>query len=357
LLSVNLPGARAVLVLVAIGATPAAAQVAPISVDSAVSINRFGGQHAADQPDVVIDVTATVRLGKGWVAYARPWFRRASSDPYNVAKEIYQAALQYQRSGPVSTRIDLGYILSPIGLGMLDMRPDTNPTIMPHLSYLVPMPSFDPGAPSALPIAASYPLGAQYTTSTARWDARAAVVSSPPNRPFVLNAGTPNPRSRPTVVVGGGITPKTGLRLGLAYAGGAYATTQELTRAPANGRHLHMVSAEGEFAFGYTKLTGEFTRDRLDTGIGHAVATEWFLQGSQSLTPRWFAAARYEGANAPPRSVGQAAPTLRMSEITAGFRLSREFTVRSSVARRKTYFSPRADLQVGASLVWARRWL
>ena len=57
-----------------------------------------------------------------------------------IHRRLRAAALQHQRSGPISTRIDLGYILSPIGLGMLDMRPDTNPTIMPHLSYLVPMP-------------------------------------------------------------------------------------------------------------------------------------------------------------------------------------------------------------------------
>ena len=261
--------------LLFIGGTPALAQVAPVSIDSAVSINGFAGQHAADQPDIVIDVTATLRLGRGWVAYARPWFRRASTDPYDFAKEIYQAALQHQRRGPVSTRIDLGYILSPIGLGMLDMRPDTNPTIMPHLSYLVPMPPFDPGVPSSLPIASSYPLGAQFTASTTRWDARAAVVSSPPNRPFVLGAATPNPRSQPAVIVGGGITPKTGLRLGLAYAHGTYATTHEVTRVPGDGRQLQMVSAEGEFAFGYTKLTGEFTRDRLETANGHATATGW----------------------------------------------------------------------------------
>jgi hypothetical protein len=346
-----------VLILTAIAVTPAAAQVAPVSVDSAVSINRFAGQHAADEPDIVVDVTATVRLGKGWVAYARPWFRRASTDPYAVAKEIYQAALQYQRSGPVSTRVDVGYILSPIGLGMLDMRPDTNPAIMTHLSYVVPMPSFDAGVPSALPIASSYPLGGQFTASTTKWDARAAVLTAPPNRMFVLNAATANPRSRPTVVVGGGVTPRTGLRVGLAYASGEYATASELTQPSSNGRHLDMVSLEGEFAFGYTRLSGEFTHDALETAAGQAVATEWFLQGVQSLTPRWFVAGRYEGANAPPRSAGKAAPTLGVSEITAGFRLSRDFTLRSAIVRKKTYFSPASDLQVGASLVWARRWL
>ena len=174
------------------GTAPALAQqVAPVSVDSAVSINQFVGQHAADQPDIVVDITATARLGKGWVGYARPWFRRASTTPYAVSREIYQAALQYQRSGPLSTRVDVGYILSPIGLGLLDMRPDTNPNVMTHLSYVVPMPSFDTGAPAALPIASSYPLGGQVTLSTMKWDARAAVVSAPPNRSLYWDRRVP----------------------------------------------------------------------------------------------------------------------------------------------------------------------
>ena len=89
------PFAKA-LAIALCGATPALAQVAPVSVDSAVSISQFVGQHPADEPDVVVDITATARFGKGWVGYARPWFRRASADPYAVSREIYQAALQIE---------------------------------------------------------------------------------------------------------------------------------------------------------------------------------------------------------------------------------------------------------------------
>jgi hypothetical protein len=274
-----------------------------------------------------------------------------------VSREIYQAALQYQRNGSLSTRVDLGYILSPIGLGLLDMRPDTNPNVMTHLSYVVPMPSFDTGAPAALPIASSYPLGGQLTLSTLKWDARGAVVSAPPNRSFILGSSSPNPRTRPTYVGGAGISPRSGLRLGLAYATGVYARSNELTRPPATDRHLDMVALEGEYAFGYTRLTGEFTHDTLETSTGHAVATEWFVQGVHTLSPRWFVAARHEAATAPPRSIDKPAPTLRMTELTGGFRTSTDFTIRTAVLRRKTYFSSVHDWQVGASLVWARRWL
>jgi hypothetical protein len=339
------------------GTSAAAQSVAPNSIDSAIGVSQFFGEYAEERPDIVVDITATMRLGKGWVAYVRPWFRKSSGDPYDLAKEIYQAAVQHQRSGRVSTRVDLGYILSPIGLGMMDARPDTNPTITPHLSYFVPMPSFDAGVPSSYPVASSYPLGGQFTASTPRWDARAAVVTSPPNRKFVLNAEKPNPRPRPTAVVGVGITPRTGLRVGLAYARGEYATASELAGPSSNGRGLNMIALEGELSFGYTRLTGEMTRDSLETASGHAVATEWFLQGVQSLTPRWFIAGRHEGANAPPRATGGTTPTLRVSEVAVGRRLSEDFTLRSAFSSRKTYYSPTATYEVGVSLVWARRWL
>jgi hypothetical protein len=333
-----------------------ASSIAPVSVDSAIGINQFVGENAAERPDIIVDVTATVRLGRGWVAYVRPWIRKASTDPYALATEIYQAAAQYQRAGRVSTRIDLGYILSPIGLGMLDMRPDTNPSITPHLSYLIPMPTFDPGAPASAPIASSYPLGGQASVSARAWDARAAVVASPPNRGFVLHADRPNPSMRPMLIVGGGVTPTIGLRVGAAYATGNYATSREITRGPAHERGVDMYALEGEYAFGYTKLTGELTRSRVDTAAGHANATQWFVQGVQTLAPRWFVAGRHEGATAPIRPSGGGHPTLRVSEATVGYRATPAFTIRGALVARRTYFSQRTDTQAGVSLVWAQRW-
>jgi hypothetical protein len=352
----RLAAAATLLLTLGVGTRAQAQAVSPVSVDSAVSISGFRGENAADRPDIVVDVTATVRLGAGWVAYVRPWFRKASTTPYTLATEVYQAAAQYQRDGRISTRVDLGYILSPIGIGMLDMRPDTNPAIMTHLSYKVPMPAFDAGVPSTLPIGSSYPLGGQVTASTNFWDARAAVVTAPPNRGFVLSSDTPNPSARPMLVVGGGITPKAGLRVGAGYATGEYAKASEITRAPFVGRHMNMLSLEGEYAFGYTRLNGEMTHTRLETASGHAVARQWFMQGVQAIGPRWFVAGRHEGATAPIRLSGGPHPTLRVNEATVGYRLTEAFTLRGELLTRKMYFSPNTDVQVGTSLVWAQRW-
>jgi len=328
-----------------------------VAVDSAVSISQWAGDNAATSPDIVIDFTAAFRIGHGWQAYLRPWFRQPSTTPHTWDTTIYTAALQYQRSGRVSTRVDLGYIVSPIGIGMLDMRPDVNPTIMTHMAYVVPMPTFDAGVPASLPIASSYPLGGQATLSARRWDARAAVLTTPPNRRYVLYASAPNPVPRPTIVVGGGVTPRTGLRFGVGYATGQYATADEVVAPAFTARSLHMLSAETEFAFGYTKISGEVTHDTLEIANGTTTATEWFVQGLQTLTPRWFTAARHERADAPAsRFTAGERSSLRMSEFTVGYRLTNEFTGRASLASKKTYYSLDADRQIGFSLVWARRW-
>src|SRR5436190_16172756 len=177
------------LVCAMLAAAPLATaqEAARVSVDSVAGLDLFKGTGSNDRPDASLDMTAVVRLHEGWLVYVRPWlFKSAQAATWN--KEIYQAAVQYQRAGRIATRVDAGYIASPIGFGMMDMRGDANPTIRPHLSYFVPLMPFDRGSPMVGPISASYPLGGQLTMSTERWDGRAALVASAPTRRFALYA-------------------------------------------------------------------------------------------------------------------------------------------------------------------------
>jgi hypothetical protein len=192
----------------------------------------------------------------------------------------------------------------------------------------------------------------------AHWDARAAVLNSAPNRQYVINNDV-NPRSTPVVVAGAGITPIAGLRLGLAFAEGNYVTGEELAVPQDDGRGLRMISLEGEYSFGYTKLSGEVVRDRLEKAVGAEHAYAWFVQGMQTLTPRWFVAGRQEGVSAPPLRTAvviSSRPSLQTTEATVGYRLSPELTLRGSLASRKTYTRTAWDQQVGVSLVWAQQW-
>ncbi|HEV3141867.1 MAG TPA: hypothetical protein VGY57_15185 [Vicinamibacterales bacterium] len=328
-----------------------------------MSVDAFGGDNVSNRPQIVIDVSAGVRLGDHWQAFFRPWFREArpttpggAAPPWDA--EVFQAGLRYERPGAVGTRVDLGYIVSPIGLGLLDSRANLNPTIAGHASYFVPLPSFEPTGPRASAITSTYPLGAAATVSAAHWDARAAVVTSSPTRAFMLGNST-NPRQTANVIAGAGVTPTIGLRLGVSVARGAYATSDEVTGPSADSRDATIVGAEGEYSFAYTVIRGEVLRTAFETAAADAVAYEWFIQASQTLTPRWFVAARHEGTLAPPTRTAVASgprTNLRVVEATAGFRVTPEVTLRASYYARRLFGVDMWDNQAGASIVWARRW-
>jgi hypothetical protein len=350
----------AAVVVFAVTARPAHAQsLARVSVDSVSAIDLFRGDGTTGRPDASVDISSVIRIGGGWSAHLRPWFFKSAADGSTWSRELYQAALRYEHHGAVSLRVDAGYIASPLGLGMLDMRADMNPTIQPHLSYFVPLLPFDTGAPMVGAITASYPLGATATVSTTRWDARAALVNSAPTRRSAFNAARGNPDPTPVLIAGGGVTPRPGLRLGAAFARGQYATAREVAEPAGSRRDLQMWTVEGEYAFGYTKLAGEWTTERFARGATRDTASTWFAQVAQTLTPRWFAAARHEAISAPPLAVaGAGAPRLsfRTSEGTAGYRLTPELTLRASVTLSRWYTARTSDRKAGVQVVWSRRW-
>ena len=349
--------------IVSVAAAASAQPVARFSLESVLAADEFAGAGVSGRPQLVVDVSLAVRLGDNWQIYVRPWFRlprpnssTAPTQPWD--KELYQAGVRYERRGPVGLRIDAGQILSPIGLGLYDVRPGVNPTILPHLSYLTPMPAFDPTGPRVSAVSATYPLGAQLTLSTGRWDARAALVNSAPTRVYAIGAVT-NPSQTPVVAAGGGVTPITGLRIGASIAHGAYATRQEITVPSAGGRAMTIAGGEGEWEFGGTKVSGEILRTGFETLAGTSVAYEWFVQGQQTLSPRWFVASRREGTSAPPLINGVAVGSrmdLDIFEATAGFRVTPDVTLRSSYYARRFYGATDWARQAGVSVVWARRW-
>jgi hypothetical protein len=218
------------------------------------------------------------------------------------------------------------------------------------------MPAFDPAVPRVVPVSSTYPLGAQLTLSTTRWDARGAIVNSAPTRAWDIGNGN-SPRATPVVEAGAGFTPRIGLRLGASFPRGEYATGDELTPRALNGRMMTLLGGEAEYEVRFTRIAGEFVSTRFETSARDAVAYEWFVQGIQTLTPRWFVAARREGASAPPLVTSTTASRVSFAalEATLGYRLSHDFTLRGSYYGRSRYNQPRDD-QAGVSLVWEHRW-
>ncbi len=333
-----------------------AQELSRVGVDSVVAIDQFVGENAADRPNIIVDVSAVVRLGGGWRAFVRPWFRQPRTPVWN--KEIYQAMLQYERPGNVGVRVDLGYLASPFGLGMMDTRPGVNPTIAGHAAYFTPLPVFDRGLPRVQAIASTYPLGGQVTVSTKRWDARGALVGSTPVRMYVINRAG-NAGWTPTVEGGGGVTLGPGLRIGGAMARGPYAADEELPPTFVGDPSVTLAALEGDLAVGHTRVSGEVIHGAYDAAGRTVHAYTWFIQGARTLSPRWFVAGRHEGVSAPPAVSGVLAgrrSTLAGVEEAVGYRLTTDLTLRGGLYQRKTFTRADWDQQAGVSLVWARRW-
>ena len=134
---------------------------------------------------------------------------------------------------------------------MTENRANVNDgTIWCHRPYYGPLPALADGAPRHNLVAATYPLGVQVKASGDRWDARAAVLDrSPVQR---AHHGSPHANG----VVGAGFSPRQGLRIGVAGAWGRSGNAE--TSDP-----YTLLNIEGEYAFGHTKVGGEWTRGRV----------------------------------------------------------------------------------------------
>ena len=236
----------------------------------------------------------SVGFGAGFEGIVRPFAQRQASGDWNT--QIWVAAVRYQRPGPIGLRVDAGLIPSPVGLANLMLRPQLNPTVSLPASLFTALPPVEFGAPRTTLLGAVYPYGASATVSGARWDARAAVIDTSPLRTRRVFSST-NPPRFDNVVVGGGVTPFVGLRVGGSVTHGGWLKAGE-SPTITEDRDATIVTVESEFSYRYTKLLGEWARDTLETSSGERVASGWFVQGQQTLTPRWFVAGRVERMSA-----------------------------------------------------------
>lgn len=301
------------------------------------------------------DVFGAVRLTDNLHFRARPVvFRRSFNGTWTT--QMYELALRYERPGAVGVRFEAGVFTSPVGLSILENRPDRNPVVSPHSTLYLPIPRYEPGTPTTFLLAASYPLGAKVTVSGAKWDARAAVTDSSAirGRPFF---GDNKPPRMANYMIGAGFTPHIGLRFGAAVAYGAYADETEV-RNPARGdRQATLAQLEGEWSFRYTRIAGEFLWTERELAQSDARVDGGWFEVTQTLSPRLFAAVRYDeqwtrwtSATGEDRE----APYRRV-EAAAGFKLTPDLTLRGSFMTRNGYVVDFWDDQFLASIVYARK--
>jgi hypothetical protein len=343
-------------VLVLTSAAAAAQQVSPVSLDAVVSADGDSGSQVAHKPTSWIDVFGAVRLASGLDLRARPVISRRSFDG-KWQTQMYEMALRYERQGAVSLRLDGGQISSPLGLAILENRPDVNPVISQHSTLYLPVPRYEPGTPMTFLLAAAYPLGAQVTASTHAWDARAALVDSSPVRGRSM-LGSNKPPRMANVVLGGGVTPRPGLRFGASFAQGGYAGSHEVRDGSHGDRQATIRQLEAEWSFGYTRLAGEWLWTTRQMSTDAATINGGWVEGTQTLSPRLFLAVRYDEQSTAWTNAADSAQRdeyYRRVESAVGLRITPTLTLRTSYLTRKGYVVFFWDDQFLASIVWARK--
>jgi hypothetical protein len=294
-------GYRAVLagtVLVApMLAVPARAQtpvqggggtVAHVAADTVASSSAFvqsGERHSVS----MLDVLGAWRVASGVEVILRPVLQRDYFG--NWQADLYQLAVRYDTGTRVRSRIEAGYLPSPIGLAPLESRADANPLVAPVTAYTSFLPSFEAGTPTTQLSSPLYPLAAQATVSARYWDVRGAVLDSSLVRVRPLTGDNKPPRA-PQVAVGGGVTPHIGLRLGASFARGRFARASEVADRTRGDRMATVVGVDGDYSIGYTRVYGEWIRTSFDRATGRAAASGITLTAVRTLAPRWFLAGR-----------------------------------------------------------------
>ena len=353
--AIRLVPAFALLAIVA-GPAPAHAQTSRFALDVVAAVDGDAGSEVTRKPTGWFDLFGAVRIADGLDLRVRPVVWRRSFDG-SWQTQFYELALRYERPGRVGVRVDAGQFSSPIGLSILENRPNLNPVVSPHSTLYLPIPRYEPGTPTTYLLAAAYPLGAKVTVSGATWDARAAITDSSAIRGRPIFGDNLPPRMA-NVMVGGGFTPRIGLRLGGAVGHGPYAAAEEVRNQSRGDRLATLAQVEGEWSFGYTRFAGEFLWTRRELATSDARVDGGWIEITQTLTPRLFAASRYDEQwtkwTSTPDQAMRREPYRRV-EVTAGFRLTPDITARASYMTRKGYVVGFWDDQFLASIVYAKK--
>lgn len=321
-------------------------RAARVSGETVVSASMFS---ANDRPGMMFDATGRVDVGHGATIVLRPWAWRRPDTTWTA--QWYQLQLRYQSRTRLPLRVDAGIITSPLGLNTLQMRADLNPTIAPIFYYVAPLPRFEASFDRLNGMSAGYPLGAMVSTSGTHWDVRGGVIDGTPARQRAPGKSD-QPPAMTQAVIGGGVSPIAGLRFGAGFAHGGY----RRATATAPDASATVFNLEGEYAFNQTRLSGEWVHDRFDGGPRSYTARSFYAQAVQTITPRIFGAGRIARMQSPPFFVSGLVAKRTTMELTAGYRLTTDWTIRGGYFGEHPYVATGWSHQAAVSIVWAKRW-
>jgi hypothetical protein len=353
-------GACLSLMLAALPLTSRAQPANAVALDVVASVDAVAHSTPPRSVAVWFDIFSAVRVADGLELLARPVFSRRTFDG-DWQEQLYQLGVRYERRGAnarnVGLRLDVGQMPSPIGIAMLENRADLNPVVSQHSAYYVALPRVDPEIPRTFLIAGTYPFGAQFTISGARWDARVAAIDSSPVRGRTMLGANKPPRLL-NGVAGAGFTPRVGLRFGTGVAYGPYVSVDEVRDKSKGDRDALMIQFEGEWSFGYTRIVGEWVRSVFETSRADARAMGGWIEATQTLSPRVFVAGRFDSQHFDyQRPVIQDFQSQRYTRVEAilGVRLTPDLTLRGGYLARDGYVVSHWDDQLIGSVVWQRK--
>lgn len=318
-----------------------------LSFDSVIGVQDMFGETVAWPTQVIIDSSASWQVSRRVFANVRPVLWRVDGTWQTL---IDQASLRYEGGRETRVRVEVGRFASPIGLGMTENRANVNGGVLwCHRLYYGSVPSLGADVPRQTLVSAVYPVGAMGTVTASKWDARVAMVDRSPTTTWTTPTRLVAPKH---LVVGGGVSPRQGLRVGVATARGA------LDDRARERSTYQMLNVEADWAFGYTRISGEWTHDRFDTALGQRTASGVTAQIRQTLTPRVFVHSRATSARAPQvaSSASVRLRDYRAVDSTIGYLASPGLTVRVGHTALRSWTASTTDHQLALSVVWARRW-
>ena len=198
---------------------------------------------------------------------------------------MYELALRYERPGADRRARRRRAVPSPIGLSILENRPDKNPVISQHSTLYLPIPRYEPGTPTTYPAGGGVSARRQGHRVRARSGTRARRSSTARRcaaRPFF---GDNKPPRMANFVVGA--RRHAAHRSALRRAVGARRLRRRKRGARPDARRSHatLAQVEGEWAFGYTRIAGEFLWTARELATGDATRRRRLDRGHADAEP------------------------------------------------------------------------
>jgi hypothetical protein len=263
-------------------------------------------------PSGQLDLWSAVEPWRGMFLYGAVEVQGgpARADTAGDLVDVEQLGVRFERSTRLV--IDVGKMPSPVGAFAGRRFSTRNPLI---------------GMPDGYPV--QYPVGA-VASGTAGWvDYRGGAVSLAVAHPGY----TPVPDRAINPVIGAGITPVVGVRLGVSGTVSSYLnksfTSAQLDARDWTSYHERIGALDAELSRGYLELHGEWARSEYDVPrrVGPARGTTYYVEAKYTISPRFFLAARRERNNYPFIAAFGAAwassnTDFHDTEVGAGVRLS-----------------------------------